>query len=559
MKPDQTGARLLQGAFILSAAALLSKLIGTLQKIPLQNMGGDAVFGIYNTVYPFYMMIITIAAVGFPAAVSKYVAEYEAEGRTEDGHRLLRLSSAALVLFGLILGFLMYVCAPRIGMWIGSSQVVPALRAGALALAFVPWMSVLRGYFQGLHNMVPTAISQITEQIVRVGVMIVLLLYMIRAGSDPDVIAAGALLGSAAGGAAGLLVMGLYWRKHIRATRSKTQGEADHGFEAAGMNETGLRADVTREGAGVLLGRLLAYGIPVCLSLLAVPLIGLVDTFTVPRLLTSGGLGEAMAMAEFGVYNRGLPLVQLVTMLATSLSVLFIPALAEAKFKGESSRVAGQTRMALRWFWLIGMTASVGLAVLAEPINIMLYEDAAGTATMQVIAFTAAGGTLSTITAALLQGIGIVKAPAVHLLAAAGLKLLLNLLLVPQFGITGAAIAGVAAHLTAAALNLALLSRSAGARLDAGGMLARTLPVLAAVSLAAWGAGEASGGILTAAGFASGRLTHAAASLSGVAAGCGAFLIGAALMKLLTEEELRMLPKVGRPLAAFLRALRVLR
>ena len=52
-----------------------------------------------------------------------------------------------------------------------------------------------------------------------------------------------------------------------------------------------------------------------------------------PRLLTSGALGEAMAMAEFGVYNRGLPLVQLVTMLATSLSVLFIPALAEAKFK----------------------------------------------------------------------------------------------------------------------------------------------------------------------------------------------------------------------------------
>lgn len=559
MKPDQTGARLLQGAFILSAAALLSKLIGTLQKIPLQNMGGDAVFGIYNTVYPFYMMIITIAAVGFPAAVSKYVAEYEAEGRTEDGHRLLRLSSASLVLFGMILGLLMYVCAPWIGMWIGSSQVVPALRAGALALAFVPWMSVLRGYFQGLHNMVPTAISQITEQVVRVGVMIALLLYMIRAGADSDVIAAGALLGSAAGGAAGLVVMGLYWRKHLRATRSKAQGKVGHGISAAGMNETRVRADVSREGAGVLLGRLLAYGIPVCLSLLAVPLIGLVDTFTVPRLLTSGGLGEATAMAEFGVYNRGLPLVQLVTMLATSLSVLFIPALAEAKFKGESSRVASQTRMALRWFWLIGMTASVGLAVLAEPINVMLYEDAAGTVTMQVIAFTAAGGTLSTITAALLQGIGIVKAPAVHLLAAAGLKLLLNLLLVPQFGITGAAMAGVAAHLTAAALNLALLSRSAGARLDAGGMLARTLPVLAAVALAAWAAGEAAGGLLAAAGFAPGRLTHAAAGLSGVAAGCGAFLIGAALTKLLTEEELRMLPKVGRPLAAFLRALRVLR
>lgn len=550
---------MLQGAFILGAAAVLSKLIGTLQKIPLQNMGGDAVFGIYNTVYPFYMMIITVAAIGFPAAVSKYVAEYETEGRTADAHRLLRLSSIVLVLFGVILGLLMYACAPWIGQWIGSSQVVPALRAGALALAFVPWMSVLRGYFQGLHEMMPTAMSQVTEQTVRVGVMIALLLYMVRSGADADMIAAGALLGSAAGGAAGLMVMMLYWRGHVRSYRGKARRETQQGNTSPALEDSEMQAGVGKERAGVLIRRLLAYGIPVCLSLLAVPLIGLVDTFTVPRLLASSGLGEDLAMVQFGIYNRGLPLVQLVTMLAASLSVLFIPALAEAKFLGELDRAQGQTRMALRWFWLIGMTASVGLAVLAEPINIMLYEDAAGTMTMRLIAFTAAGGTLSTITAALLQGMGIVRAPAFHLLAAAGLKLLLNLLLVPLLGITGAAIAGVAAHLAAAALNLALLSRRAGARLDGGGMLARTLLVLAAVGVAALGVSKALSGLLTAFGFAPGRLAYAAMSLGGVAAGGLAFLIGAALTRLLTEEELAQLPKLGRPLSAFLRFMRVLR
>jgi len=550
---------MLQGAFILAAAAVLSKLIGTLQKIPLQNMGGDAVFGIYNTVYPFYMMIITVAAIGFPAAVSKYVAEYETQGRTEDAHRLLRLASAVLVLFGGVLGLLMYACAPWIGQWIGSSQVVPALRAGALALAFVPWMSVLRGYFQGLHEMMPTAMSQVTEQTVRVGVMIALLFYMVRSGADADMIAAGALLGSAAGGAAGLMVMMLYWRGHVRSYQGKARREIQLGNTSPALEDSGKHAGVGKERAGILIRRLLAYGIPVCLSLLAVPLIGLVDTFTVPRLLASSGLGEDLAMAEFGIYNRGLPLVQLVTMLAASLSVLFIPALAEAKFRGEIDRAQGQTRMALRWFWLIGMTASVGLAVLAEPINIMLYEDAAGTMTMRVIAFTAAGGTLSTITAALLQGMGIVKAPALHLLAAAGLKLLLNLLLVPLLGITGAAIAGVAAHLAAAALNLALLSRRAGARLDGGGMLARTLLVLAAVGGAAWGVSKALSGLLAAFGFVPGRLAYAAMSLGGVAAGTLAFLIGAALTRLLTKEELAQLPKLGKPLTAFLRFMRVLR
>lgn len=550
---------MLQGAFILGAAAVLSKLIGTLQKIPLQNMGGDAVFGIYNTVYPFYMMIITIAAIGFPAAVSKYVAEYESEGRTEDAHRLLRLSSVVLVLFGLFLGLLMYICAPMIGQWIGSRQVVPALRAGAFALVFIPWMSVLRGYFQGLHEVMPTAISQIIEQTVRVGVMIALLLYMVRIGATADMIAAGALLGSAAGGAAGLMVTLLYWHGHIRSyRRGKREGEYHGPVRSVLQDAAGVQAGVDKERAGILIRRLLAYGIPVCLSSLAVPLIGLVDTFTVPRLLASSGLGENLAMVEFGIYNRGLPLVQLVTMLAASMSVLFIPSLAEAKFQGEMNRAQGQIRMALRWFWLIGITASIGLAVLAEPINIMLYEDAAGTMTMRVIAFTAAGGTLSTITAALLQGMGIVRAPALHLLAAAGLKLLLNLLLVPPFGITGAAVAGVAAHVVAAGLNLLLLSRRAGVRFEGGSMLARTLLLLIAVGLVAWGAGEASGSMLGAFGIAPGRLVYAAMSLIGVAAGGLTFLIGAALTKLLTEEELRQLPKLGRPLSAFLRFLRVL-
>lgn len=577
MKPTESGSRLLQGAFILSAAAIVSKLIGTLQKIPLQNMGGDAVFGVYNTVYPIYMMIITIAVAGFPAALSKYVAEYEAAGRREDSQRMLRVSTAVLVLFGLLLGIAMYFGAPQIGAWIGDDHVVPALRSGALALAFVPWMALLRGYFQGLHNMVPTAVSQIVEQSVRVAVMIALLLYMTGAKAGIEEIAAGALFGSAAGGAAGLLVMAFYWRKHAFLERTMAGGERKrarakllergaashdvgrpHSRAAEQQHSIALLPEV-QEGYGSMLRRMVVYAIPICLSALAVPLIGLVDTFTVPRLLKGTGQPFEAVMAEFGIYNRGLPLVQLVTMMATSLSVLFIPALAEAKFKDETGQVVNQCRLALRWFWLLGLAASVGLAVLAEPINVMLYQDAEGSGVMRWIAFTATGGTVSIISAALLQGVGIVRAPAIHLLAGALLKLGLNLLLVPHWGITGAAIAGVAAHFTAAMLNVALLARSTGVRLDAVNMLAKPAFMLAGLALAAWSAASATSGILAAAGLSPGRMSATAASLAGVVAGGGAFLAGAALTKLLTEEELRMLPKVGRPLAAMLKAMRVMR
>ncbi|WP_339799618.1 polysaccharide biosynthesis protein [Paenibacillus sp. FSL R5-0744] len=558
MKSNSQTSRLLQGAFILSAAAIISKLIGTLQKIPLQNLGGDAVFGIYNTVYPLYTMLLTVAMLGLPAAISKFVAEASAGRRDDEGRRILRLSAVITAISGLVIGAITYAGAPIIAGWVGNSHVMPALRASAWGLAVVPIMSALRGYFQGLHNMVPTAVSQIVEQSVRVTVMIVLLLYLTSLGAGAESIAAGALLGSAGGGAAGLVIMLLFLRRHRRVLRQGAPLDA-----AASVESQGLKLpNADNEGRsnqrimGVKAGALLAYGIPVMLGALAMPLIGLVDVFTVPRLLSSVG-SEVEAMTQFGVYNRGLPLVQIVTMIATSLSVVFIPALAEAKYKGDMKLIENRCSLSLRWFWLLGLAASAGLAVLAEPINMALYGDTAGSSTMTWLALTAVGGTVSIISAALLQGLGYVRAPALHLLAAALLKAALNLLLVPQQGITGAAIAGVAAHSFAAALNVLLLYRQGHLRLRLADALARPALLTAGLALAAaatsWGVDAAA----TAAGIGGGRTASLAQSLLGVLAGCAVFAVGAIVLRLLSESELRQLPGFGQSLADKLKKLRL--
>ncbi|MGN7360993.1 putative polysaccharide biosynthesis protein [Paenibacillus sp. SAF-054] len=548
MKEAGTSSKILQGAFVLSIAMVLSKLIGTLQKIPLQNMGGDVVFGIYNTVYPFYTLMITLALAGFPAAISKFVAEDAAQGGQIRSRQVIRVASTALACSGLALGAAIYFGAPLISRMIGNASVVPALRASAAAMLFVPLMSGLRAFFQGYQNMMPTAVSQIAEQCFRVAVMIILLIYLTSAGASAERIAAGALLGSAAGGAAGLLVMGGYWRGYRkgRHTGGEEKAPSEHSFKAR------------QEGGDLrLLWSMLKYALPVCLGALAISLVSLADTFTVPRLLKASGAGEAGAMVQFGIYNRGMPVVQLVTMMATSLSVLFIPALAEAKAKADRPLVEGRCRLSLRWFWLVGMAASIGIAVLAMPINTALYEDGTGTGVIRWIAFTAAGSALSIISAALLQGIGIVKAPALHLLAAAAAKTLLNLLLVPGLGITGAAVASVAAHFLAAALNIALLARHTGLRIRAGMMIGRPAVVLAGMALAAGAAMLAADALLSALGLHA-RITAAAASLAGAAAGGAAFLAGAAKTRLLSLQELRMLPKIGAPLAGLLRRLRLI-
>ncbi|MFE6079221.1 oligosaccharide flippase family protein [Paenibacillus sp. NPDC057886] len=566
MKQSSTGSRLLQGAFVLGLAAIISKIIGAFQKIPLQNLGGDGVFGIYNTVYPFYMLIITVAAAGLPVAVSKFVAEQNALGRPEEGRRVIRLSSMLLGGIGLALALLMYIGAPLIGGLIGNGSVVSSIRAASMALLFVPVMTGLRGYFQGLQQMVPTAVSQVVEQTVRVTVMIVLLLWLMGRDASLETIAAGAMIGSVAGGFAGLVTMLGYVYHHRRKNGERLAVMKD--AETAGQME---KTKEHRSGGSSLLSEerrsngewirtLLIYAIPVCLGSLAVPLMNLVDTFTVPRLLRREGLDELQSMVSFGIYNRGLPLVQLVTMLATSLSVLFIPAMAEARLKGGPEAVRQQAGLALRWFWLIGLAASAGLAVLAEPINRMLYGDAAGTEALRYMALTAAGSTVSIIAAALLQGLGAVRAPAFSMLAAAGVKALLNVMLVPALGISGAALAGAVAYMLAAGLNVALLARLVALRPAPGAVMAKPALVIAAMSLAAAGTAWAAEAVLGGIGIAADRrLAAMGVSLLGIAAGSAVFLLAAARTGLLTAAELAAVPKLGPLLAKLLRRLRVLR
>lgn len=601
MKLSSRRSGLLEGAFILSAAAILSKLIGTLQKIPLQNLGGDAVFGIYNTVNPLYTLIVTFAMLGLPAAVSKFVAETAADGREAEGKRVLQSACLLSGISGFLLAFVTYAGAPLIARWIGNSHITEALRAVSFALLFVPVMSALRGYFQGQQNMMPTAVSQIVEQTVRVAVMLAALMLLTRQGAGAEGISAGAMLGSVGGGAAGLAVMLLYWLKRRRIIRPVGSGPAGrlpadeanpaktaaasaiatnavditntaNAVNAAGATNAVIAANTASAdsptnaakpakpakpadarsgrklslaaGKGIGIRALLSYSVPVMFGSLAVTLIGLVDVFTMPRLLAEDG-SEAGAMVKFGIYNRGLPLVQLVTMMATSLSVMFIPALAEAKYKGDVSLIDSRCRLSLRWFWLLGLAASVGLAVLAEPINIALYGDNAGSATMRLLAFTAASGTLSVITAALLQGLGEVRAPALHLLAAALLKAALNLLLIPQQGIAGAAAAGVAAYFLAAALNMRRLRQAAGLRLSLSEALAKPALVTAALGAAAWAVAQGAGLALGALGLAGGRMAALAETLAGVLAGCAVFAVLTVRLRLISEPELRQLPGFG--------------
>ncbi|WP_176444887.1 oligosaccharide flippase family protein [Paenibacillus herberti] len=608
---DNGGKGVLGGAVVLAGAALLSKLIGTLQKIPLQNVAGDRVFGIYNAVYPFYQLILVLATAGLPLAVSIRTASLLEKGDRTGARRAAAAGIVLLSLLG-VAGFaLLWAGAEHFAALIGDPAAAHSIRAVAAALWFAPALAALRGYTQGYGDMRPTAWSQLAEQVIRVAAMLMLLRIGWSAGWNEEKLAAGAMSGSFFGGAAGLLLLIILMRKGdkdgpLRDTsvpvlekkqRSRIHMEREQEQEREqereqeqerereqesrwswllriarrrarrGQKPDGQSVPETLAGGGFRpftqeMRRLGVLALPVALGAIVAPVLGAIDAFTVPRLLRQAGLGEVEAMTAFGLYSRGQPLIQLVAMVAGAAAGAIVPQLVRLR-RAAPADAADAARLALRVSALAGAAAAAGLILLAKPLNVMFYTDAQATGTLALVGSTALAAALSAVCAPLLQGLGALRIPAALLLLAALAKAALNAALVPPLGIAGAAWAGIAATALAALLGAlaaarfagalaAAAPRSAGARLR---QLAATALALAAMSAAVLAAMRVVA--VLAAPALPPRLAAAAQVLAGVA--LGAAVYGAALLRLgaVAAAELRRLPG-GEALAARLARWRLL-
>lgn len=535
-QPAAPGAAWVKGAALLGAATVVSKLLGTLQKIPLQNVGGDRAYGIFSVVYPLYTLILFLATAGFPLAVSALVAERMQRGDEPNARRVLAVAALLLSASGAAGCALLYFGAGTLAAWMGDRESAAAIRTVSFALLFVPLMSALRGYFQGRQEMMATAVSQVAEQFVRVGTLVAVLLLLPWLKWPDRLVAAGATFGSATGACAGTIVMLLFWFRHQRS-------EAASG--ARRESGAASNAGIAPESCGKLAAGLLKYALPVSLGAIAVPVIGIVDSFTLPRLFAETAPAGKQVMEIYGIYSRGTPLVQLVSMLAGSLAAAVVPAVAEARAAGHWRHLRYRAEVSIRCAWLLGAAASVGLAVTALPVNVMLFANAEGTPAMAVLAFTAMFSALCITTAAVLQGCGAPLLPALHLLLAAAIKTALNILLVPAMGMPGAALAGVAAYATAAALNMRAVRRLAGSSFPASRYAGKPLLALGAMALVAYEIAAVVPGLLERAGLAE-RLAHAAAVVLAVPAGAAVYAAAVLKLNIVAADELRLVPGAER-------------
>lgn len=523
---------LLKGTAILAIAALLSKVLGVIYRIPYQNITGNLGFYVYQQVYPLYSLLLILATAGFPIAVSKLVAERLALGDQSGAKRVFKVSVFALSITGVIFFLVLYFAAPMIAQFMEDERLVLPIRSVSFALLIVPVMASIRGYFQGHQNMMPTAVSQVVEQIVRVVTILALSYWFIHNQYDEYYAGAGAVFGAFTGALAAFLILLLFWKK------GQGQGVVDQGQQARNQ-------EFEQESIGVLVKKILYLAIPICLGAMVLPLFQLVDALSFVKVLINSGWAADVSRDLKGVFDRGQPLVQFAAFFATALSLALVPSISEAHAKKDHALIAARSEIAMRLTLFIGLGASFGLAVLAGPVNIMLYKTDEGTGALAILAFTTVFSTLGIASGAILQGLGQVILPARNLFVGVIIKTVLNITLLPIWGIEGAAFSTVAAYAVATILNLFALYRLTGLQVSFKTFFAKPVFAVLTMALFVW---------LTMKGLLAGlegvisheRLLYSFVALNSVLVGVIVFGIALLRFGAVTKAELATIPKINR-------------
>ncbi|RKD22793.1 hypothetical protein BEP19_11130 [Ammoniphilus oxalaticus] len=543
MSKKVDGSTFLKGAAILGLASLFSKMLGLIYRIPYQNITGDLGYYVYTQVYPLYGTLLILATAGFPIAISKMVSEKLALGDVYGVRKVFRVSVVTLVFTGLITFAGLYSAADWIALKMGNHQLALPIRSVSFALLIVPPMAAMRGYFQGHQNMAPTAISQISEQFVRVATIIFLAYWFMNTTGNEYLAGAGAVFGAFTGALTGFLVLLVFWRHNKKAQVITVDADAARRFP--------------EESSLSLIKRILYYAIPICFGALVLPLLQLSDSFTVANLLVKTGYPAEEANILKGIFDRGQPLVSFGAFFATALSLSLVPAISEANARRAYATIQNRAELALRLTLMIGLPTSIGLAVVAEPVNIMLYQNNEGTLALIVLSFTTIFSTLGITSAGILQGLGKVILPARNLLVGVLFKVGLNMIFIPILGITGASLATVIAYAVATALNLRAVVRYTNIKIRFQSFFIKPLLAVLMMAIVVLAVERLSMNIFVDV-ISSYRLYFSVVAFISVLTGAIAYGIALLISGSITKTDMQLIPKVNKivPLLSKLHLLR---
>ncbi|MGG3450889.1 stage V sporulation protein B [Domibacillus aminovorans] len=413
----------IKGTMWLAGAIFLVKILGFVNRMIIARLIGEEGIGLYMAVFPAFILTVTAVQFGLPIAVTRSVAAAE-----NDQQRKHILMSSLFFTLSLACIFTPLLCllAPYLAETLfHDKRAVFPLYAIAPSIPIIAISSILRGYFHGVMNMKPAALSQLIEQIVRIALIIVSGRMLLPYGIEYA--AAGAMAAASAGELASLLyLLGAFrsdWRKLRKWPGKRTNRQLTNELAETALPAVGSR--LIGSGAWFL------------------------EPIVVVKSLAIAGLTAGAAMKEYGVLTGyALPLMFLPSFLTLALSSSLVPDISESFSKKKYSAIAWRINESIRFCFFSGGFAVIVLFLFSKPLMSIMYHTEKGADLIQLMApfflLYYCQGPLQ----AVLQALNLSRAAMMNSFFGNAVKLCVIFLFAkePQFGITGAAI-GIASSI----------------------------------------------------------------------------------------------------------------
>ncbi|MGV8983878.1 putative polysaccharide biosynthesis protein [Clostridium sp.] len=430
---------LIKGTIILGLAGIFARFLGLFFRIPIQALIKDEGMGYYQMSYPLYMTFVALAS-GVPIAMSKLIAEMNARNDREGVGQVLRQTLFFMLTLGSVVTMLMIMFAkPIISILKWDPKSYYSFTAIAIAPIFVSVMCTFRGFFQGLQNVRPTAISQIVEQVGRVvaGVLFAYLLFP----KGIEYAAGGAALGTLVGAVMGSIYLMLtYFRMKkelpVRKTSKKKHILSDLGKAA----------------------------FPISLGAAVGTIMSLIDSVLVPQQLLKAGFTQTQSAVMYGqLTGKAFTLMNVPLALSVALCASLVPIIAEAFYLGKRGELIKRVDMAVKLSNVISLPSSLGMFFMAYPImHLVFMKDAAGYEILKYISISIPFLILTQTSTAILQSIGNYMKPVYNLALGCIIKIIITYVLVTfsSVNIYGAVIGTILGYVTSCLLNISDLKRA---------------------------------------------------------------------------------------------------
>jgi len=492
-KTAKNKKRMFSGAAVLLVGSVVAKMLGALYRIPLTNILGAEGMGMYQLVFPVYALFMVLATAGIPTSLSRTVAEKRALG--ENVKKYFAVAMCALLVLGFAFGLLMGALSDVLAKRQGNADTRFGFLIIAPAITFVCVISGFRGYFQGQMYMLPTALSNVVEQVVKLAVGIGASYALAKRGVIYAV--CGALFGVTVSEIVTAVYMGATYL--FRSKKEKREGVAQISLQRYDL-QSGSENDVLQGATSAQGGKnsdntdershstkkarfervsraelkgMLRVALPIAAVAALMPLANFFDSIIIVNMLKAFGLEQGVATAQYGIISGPVnSLINMPVVAIMSLAVAVVPSVSASRATRDIDGVMLKSSLCVRLAYLLGIPFAFYLAVFARNVIDALYPALSEQNTIvavNVLRITAANVvflSVMQIYVSLLQAVDKTKYAVFSLIAGIIVKIVLDVVLTMYIGINGAAIASLALPVVAYFCTLVSYYKICGLRLE---------------------------------------------------------------------------------------------